>query len=59
MKHEDIQNLTLLIESIHEAKDKDYCLVPSILNGESIFKSLQEIRDHFLDASAEMLYNKD
>ena len=45
MKHKDIQNLTFLIESIHEAKDQDYCLVPNILNGELIVASLEGIRD--------------
>ena len=45
MKVKDIQNLTFLIENIHEAMDKDYCLVPSILNGESIVASLEGIRD--------------
>ena len=59
MKHKDIQNLTFLIENIYEAKNKDYCLVPSILNGESIVASLEGIRDYFLDTSAEMLYNEE
>ena len=59
MKHKDIQNLILLIESIHEAKDKDYCLVPNILNGELIVASLEGIRDYFLDTAGEILYNEE
>lgn len=57
MKANDLQSLNNLIEQIAIMKERNYSLLPEMLNNEETFKSLERIRDYFLDSRRLLLYN--
>jgi len=57
VKANDLQSLNNLIEQIAIMKERNYSLLPEMLNNEETFKSLERIRDYFLDSRRLLLYN--
>ncbi len=57
MKANDLQSLNNLIEQIAIMKERNYSLLPEMLNNEETFKSLERIRNYFLDSRRLLLYN--
>jgi hypothetical protein len=53
----DLQTLNNVIEQITRMKEMNYSLVPYILNIDDTVKSLEKIRDFFLDTEQNMSYN--
>ena len=57
VKPNDLQSLNNLIEQIVKMKKANYSLLPETLNNEETLKSLERIRDYFLDSRRLLLYN--
>jgi len=57
VKANDLQSLNNLIEQIAIMKERNYSLLPEMLNNEETFKSLERIRNYFLDSRRLLLYN--